>query len=636
MSFFTDDDIVKLDEDEATREAQENIPTQVAQELKQEQQDLADPRSPAQQAVEGVSSFLISNQPPALLADVVMGLSKGRTGAQQGVSQAADKASELFNWFIGEEYDAEEAAQIRQEEITNPEITRQKVYAKLRQDITGDKPSSLALIVGEALPTGAFGPSAGVGVLKSLLQSASAGGISGYMEFTEGGEKERATNTLFGSAVSATMDALFRAVEPVVKIGVALGKSNLRDLAKTEQIDLKQTLSKPEVDKVTKAAEELGIVVTPAEATGDQLLIFGQEQLNLTTATREQIADFINKRNDALTEGMLSLQRIADRDIGIGGRLDGATFTPTVGGSTRAPFVLNSDEKAFKQTRQQVFKQTLDSKDFNELISASPSLRKIINDYQAALKAKPDKRTANQAVALDAINDLKKELGLPAGFPIENVGFMDMMLKRFDKLLPSGVGKTGAAKADERLIAKQRDAVSQRLKEKVPGYGDLKAREQRALAVKTLQDAIDSSATQGVNIENFYNTLLKDKKARLDLLRKLSTDKGAQKKVNDLATVLSHILSDANLAKKIRDVDPDSTLSATVFSRIKGHFANDKGVINLITNPQWQYDISKIKGRTPEATLRALSNYLGRVVSVSDAAEETIGFKEAEQQGQQQ
>ena len=312
----------------------------------------------------------------------------------------------------------------------------------------------------------------------------------------------------------------------------------------------------------------------------------------------------------------------------------GAVFTPSTTGSTRAPFVLNKDEEAFKQTRQQVYKQTLDSKDFNELIAVSPSLRKIINDYQAALKAKPDKRTASQAVALDAINDLKKELGLPAGFPIENVGFMDMMLKRFDKLLPSGVGKTGAAKADERLIAKQRDAVSQRLKEKVPGYGDLKAREQRALAVKTLQDAMDSSAPQGVNIETFYNTLLKDKKARLDLLRKLSTDKGAQKKVNDLATVLSHIFSDANLAKKIRDVDPDSTLSATVFSRIKGYFANDKGVINLITNPEWQYDISKIKGRTPEATLRGLSNYLGRVVSVADAAEETLGFKETEQQQQ--
>ena len=634
MSFFTDDDIVKLDENEATREAQENIPAQVAQELKQEQQALADPRSPAQQAVEGLGSYIAQNPPIALTADIAMGISRGRAGVQQGVSQAMDKASELFNWFIGEEYDAEEAAQIREEAITNPEVTRQKVYAKLRQDITGDKPSALALIAGEAIPTGAIGPGASAGILKSLLQSAAAGGISGYMEFTEGGEKERATNTLFGSAVSATMDALFRAVEPVVKIGAALNKSNLRDLAKTEQIDLKQILSKPEVAKVTKAAQELGIVVTPAEATGDQLLIFGQQQLNLTTATREQVADFINKRNDALTEGMLSLQRIADRDIGIGGRLDGAVFTPSTTGSTRAPFVLNKDEEAFKQTRQQVYKQTLDSKDFNELIAVSPSLRKIINDYQAALKAKPDKRTASQAVALDAINDLKKELGLPAGFPIENVGFMDMMLKRFDKLLPSGVGKTGAAKADERLIAKQRDAVSQRLKEKVPGYGDLKAREQRALAVKTLQDAIDSSAPQGANIETFYNTLLKDKKARLDLLRKLSTDKNAQKKVNDLATVLSHIFSDANLAKKIRDVDPDSTLSATVFSRIKGYFANDKGVINLITNPEWQYDISKIKGRTPEATLRGLSNYLGRVVSVADAAEEKLGFNETDQEQQ--
>lgn len=632
MSFFTDDALQNLEEASAAREAQKTRAEDVVEELQKEQQALADPRSPAQQAVEGISSFLVSNQPPALLADVVMGLSKGRAGAQQGVSQAVDKASELFNWFIGEEYDAEEAAQIRQEEITNPEITRQKVYAKLRQDITGDKPSSLALIVGEALPTGAFGPSAGAGVLKSLLQSAAAGGISGYMEFTEGGEKERATNTLFGSAISVGMDALFRAAEPVLKAGARMKEASLRELAQTEQIDLKQTLSKPEVAKVTKAAEELGIVVTPAEATGDQLLIFGQEQLNLTTATREQIADFINKRNDALTEGMLSLQRIADRDIGIGGRLDGATFTPTVDGSTRAPFVLSKDEEAFKQTRQQVFKQTLDFKDFNELISASPSLRKIINDYQAALKAKPDKRTANQAVALDAINDLKKELGLPAGFPIENVGFMDMMLKRFDKLLPSGVGKTGAAKADERLIAKQRDAVSQRLKEKVPGYGDLKAREQRALAVKTLQDAIDSSATQGVNIENFYNTLLKDKKARLDLLRKLSTDKGAQKKVNDLATVLSHVLSDANLAKKIKDVGADSSPTADIYRRFKGYFSNDRGVINLITSPEWQYDISKLKGRTPEATLRALSNYLGRVVSVSDAAEETIGFKETEQQ----
>ena len=120
----------------------------------------------------------------------------------------------------------------------------------------------------------------------------------------------------------------------------------------------------------------------------------------------------------------------------------------------------------------------------------------------------------------------------------------------------------------------------------------------------------------------------------MKFLGQLSTDKGAQKKVNDLATVLSHILSDANLAKKIRDVDPNSTISSTAFSRIKGYFANDKGVINLITSPEWKYDISKLKGRTPEATLMLLNNYLSRVVSVSDAVEEKTGFRETEQQQQ--
>lgn len=634
MSFFSDDDLQNLEEVAATREAEKTKTADIIAELEQEQQALADPRSPAQIAVESVGEYVAANPPMALTADIAMGISRGQAGFEQGMAQAADKASELFNWFIGEEYDAEEAAQIRKEEITNPEVTRQKVYAKLREEITGDKPSALALVAGEALPSAPLGPSAGVGVLKSLLQSAATGGISGYMEFTEGGEKERATNTLFSSAVSATTDALFRIAEPIVKIGTGLGKSDLRDLAKTEQIDLKQTLSKPEVAKVTKAAEELGIVVTPAEATGDQLLIFGQEQLNLTTATREQIADFINKRNDALTEGMLSLQRIADRDIGIGGRLDGAVFTPSTTGSTRAPFVLNADEKAFKQTRLQVHRQTLDSKDFNELLELSPNFDKLIRDYQAALKAKPDKRTASQALALDAINDLKKEMKLPAGFPIENVGFLDMVLKRFDKVLNDSVGKTDAAKIEARLLFKQRDRISQKLKEKVPGYGDLKAREQRALAVKTLQDAMDSSATQAASIETFYNTLLKDKKARLDLLRKLSTDKGAQKKVNDLATVLSHIFSDANLAKKIKDVGADSSPTADIYRRFKGYFSNDRGVINLITNPKWQYDISKIKGRTPEDTLRGLSNYLGRVVSVADAAEEKLGFNETDQEQQ--
>ena len=631
---FTSEDISLLQKRQDSLEAERTRPAEIVDELEQEAQATADPRSPAQQAVEGIGGYLASNPPIALTPHIALGVSKGRAGIQQGLASAADKSSEILNWFIGEEYDAEEAAQIREQMITKPQVVKQQVYSKVRQDMTGDSPNPLAIIAGEALPTLMLGPQAGAGVFSSLLQSAVAGGVSGALEFTEGGDKERATNTLFASAISTVMDGFFKIATPFVRAGSRLWKAKLGDLIQTDKINLKERLSKKEVSNVIEAAEELGIVVTPAEATGDFLLIHGQEQLSLNQATREEIAAFIMQRNDDLTEGILSLQRIADRDIGIGGNLDGVTFTPAVAGSTKPPFVLNADEEAFKQTRKKVFNQTLDTKDFNNLIAVNPSLRKIINDYKAALKAKPDNRTADQAVALEAINDLKKELKLPAGFPIENVGFMDLMLKRFDKLLSSGVGKTGAAKADERLIAKQRKALSQLLKEKVPGYADFKAREQRALAVKTLRDALDSSSPQGANIQKFYDTLLKDKKARVKFLGQLSTDKGAQKKVNDLATVLSHILSDANLAKKIRDVDPNSTISSTAFSRIKGYFANDKGVINLITSPEWKYDISKLKGRTPEATLMLLNNYLSRVVSVSDAVEEKTGFRETEQQQQ--
>ena len=637
---FTLEDVERLDEAEAVNQEQKERPEAIAEELRQEQERaaaLADPRTPAQKAVEtlggAVDRYGQGGFP--LLADVAMGVSKGKAGIEQAVDTAVGKVSEGFNWFIGEEYNAEEQARIREESITKPEIVKQKVYAQARKNLTGDAPNFIASLAGEALSTAMIAPQqAGAGILKSLFQSAAAGGVAGGMEFTEGGT--RAVNTMFGAGISASMDGFFKVAAPLWRAGSRMWEARLGDLTQTDKIDLKERLSKPEVAKVVQAAEDLGIVVTPAEATGDLILISGQNELVINTATREEVAAFVMQRNEDLTEGMLSLQRVADRDMGIvGSKLDQpAPFT----GQPRdnSPFVSFNDSVEFKRTREQVYKQTLDTKEFKKLIGSSPTLNKLINDYQKALKAKPDNRTSAQVLALSAINDLKKELNLPAGFPVENVGFLDMALKRFDENLPSGLGKTDTASANVRLTAKERNEISTKLKEQVPGYSDLKAREQRALAVKDLKNALDPTASEQVNIQNFYNTLLKDKKARVQLLRKLSTDKGAQKKVNDLAIVLDHIFSDANIAKKITSSEADGTVSAVVFSNIRGYFANDKGVINLITNPKWQYDISKLKGRTPEATLNALSSYLGRVVSVSDAVEEKLNFKEAEQQGQQQ
>ena len=633
---FTVEDVALLDEVEAAKQEQKTRPEDIAEYLRQEQEEaanLVDPRSPAQKSVEmlGDATARYSQGSAPLTADIIMGVSKGRAGVKQGLDTAVSKMEQGFSYFLGEEYDAEEQARIREQSITQPEIVKQEVYAAARKKLTGDKPNFIATLAGEALATGMIGPQVGAGVLTRLFQSAATGGIAGGMEFTEGGDSERAVNTLFGSSVSTGMDALLRVGGPLVRMGSRMWKATLGDLIQTDKIDLKERLSKPEVAKVIKAAEDLGIVVTPAEASGELILISGQNELVINTATREELAAFIIQRNEDLTEGLLSLQKVADRDMGaVGSKLDQpAPFT----GEPRdnAPFISFSDSVEFKQTREQVYSRTLDKKEFRKLIEDSPNLNKLINDYKAALKANPDKRTSAQVLALSAVNDLKKGAGLPSGFPVENVGFLDLMLKRFDANLPSGLGTTQTAASDIRLTSKERNAISTKLKEKIPGYSDLKAREQRMLAVNDVKKALDPTASQQVNIQNFYNTLLKDKKARVQLLRKLSTDKGAQKKVNDLALVLDHIFSDASIAKKITSTEADGTVSATVFSNLRGYFANDKGVINLITNPKWQYDISKLKGRTPEATLVALSNYLGRVVSVADAAENKVGFKEEEQ-----
>jgi hypothetical protein len=112
-----------------------------------------------------------------------MGVSKGKAGIEQAVDTAVGKVSEGFARFIGEEYNTEDQARIREELITKPEVVKQKVYAQARKNLTGDAPNFIASLTGEALSTAMIGPQqAGAGVLKSLFQSAASGGVAGGME----------------------------------------------------------------------------------------------------------------------------------------------------------------------------------------------------------------------------------------------------------------------------------------------------------------------------------------------------------------------------------------------------------------------------------------------------------------------
>ena len=116
----------------------------------------------------------------------------------------------------------------------------------------------------------------------------------------------------------------------------------------------------------------------------------------------------------------------------------------------------------------------------------------------------------------------------------------------------------------------------------------------------------------------------------------LATDPLAQKKLTDLTTVMSHIYGDSSLTKLMTN-EAEDLLRATsggtfgkaglAFNKLSALIKNDAGMINVITNPQWTFDISKLKGRTSKETLDNLTNYLSRVVSTSDKIEEAIGLR---------
>jgi hypothetical protein len=356
--------------------------------------------------------------------------------------------------------------------------------------------------------------------------------------------------------------------------------------------------------------------------------------------TRGELAEFLLNRNDDLTENILNLQRVGDRDL----QYTGATFTPaSISGAAdatpaRPPFLGKQDEVRWKKSRQEVYRKTLDQKDLAEVLGASPLLQRQFIKYQRAAKTKPSKRTDAQALDLTVLDKLKKDLGIKGDMPLNNVGFLDMLINNLDQVLDTGAeAGTAAAKSQRAAIQGQRKALSQRLKDKVAGYADVKSQGQRALAVSMLRNAVDETTTAaGDYAETFYKNVLRDKKKREELISILkANDPEAASHVADLGLVMSHIFSDANLAKKIKQVSGDiatestggaGTVSSYAPWIVKGVSAlkKDEGMIRVLTDPRWASSIKDLRGRTPDETFLKLANLLTTATNTSNYIEQML------------
>lgn len=602
-----------------------------------------DPRSPAQQAVDFLADPKESLLKPisAGSMDFMSGLNTGIAGVAQLGAEVATVLPLGLSWLISSEgegfFTPEDRENFIQENITQPELARQEAYTQYRKDLTGEEPSDFVQTIGQIFPSLLVNPTkAAPTVLGRMLQAGKVGGLSGGMEFAEGGTSEKAQNALLG----ATLGIGFQGgIDGVVGFTRLTEKAKLRKLT-VNNPTASDVLNRAEQSEVLKAAERLGITITPAEATGDILLIHGQNQIVVNEATRGELAEFLLKRNDDLTENILNLQRVGDRDL----QYTGATFTPAKLGElgatpARPPFLGIQDEVRWKKSRQEVYRKSLDQEELAEVLNASPLLQRQFVKYQTALKTKPSKRTDAQVLDLEVFNKLKRDLGIEGDIPLNNVGFLDMLINNLDQVLDKGseVG-TAAGKAQRAAIQNQRRSLSESLKRKVVGYSDIKAQGQRALAVSLLRNAVDETTTAaGDYAETFYKNVLRDKKKREELINILkANDPQAASHVADLGLVMSHIFSNANLANKIKQVSGDIATESTggsgtvssqlpLFIKFKSYLQNDEAMIRVLTDPRWASSVKDLKGRTPDETLLKLTNFFTTVVNTSDYLENTLG-----------
>ena len=608
-----------------------------------EREDLTgDPRSPAQQAVDFMSNPKESLFKPIAAAsmDFASGLNTGVAGAAQLGAEVLTTVPLGLSWLLSSEdegfFTLEDRESFIQNNITQPELARQEAYAQYRKDLTGEEPSSFVETIGQIFPSLIINPTkAAPTVLGRMYQASKVGGLSGGMEFSEGGSLEKAKNAMLGAALGVGFQG---GIDGAIGLKRLTEKASLRKLS-VNNPTAADVLNRSEQTEVLKAAERLGITLTPAEATGDMMLVHGQNQIVVNEATRGELAEFILKRNDDLTENILNLQRVGDRDL----QYTGSTFTPAqlgtaAGSPARAPFLGKQDEVRWKKSRQEVYRKTLDQEDLASVLSASPLLQRQFVKYRTALKTKATNRTDAQVLDLEVFNKLKRDLQIEGDMPLNNVGFLDMLINNLDQVLDKGseVG-TAAGKAQRAAIQNQRKALSESLKRKVTGYSDVKAQGQRALAVSLLRNSVDETTTAaGDYAETFYKNILKDKKKREELVGILkANDPQAASHVADLGFVMSHIFSDANLANKIKqtsgDIATESTGGAGTVSqslplliKFKSYLQKDEAMIRVLTDPRWASAVKDLKGRTPDETLLKVTNFLTTVVNTSNLVEQTF------------
>jgi len=401
-------------------------------------------------------------------------------------------------------------------------------------------------------------------------QAAGMGAAIGNTQYVEGNDPaQRLGNTAIGGTIGAATASV-----PVISSGV---KNWVTGGSGKVANDVAAQVAKAEpavINEAQGAVSRTGIHLTPGETTANPTMLADEARLKVTDKGRDLVSGIVSKRKKQIQELAEGIPR---------------SLIPE--GKEAAGEAVN---KLYKAAGREVVPKTK----LTEL-----------EQYPIFLKIR-------KAIASDFGPDAPKQ---------GTIAELQEVKVQLDGKINSLVqaGDTGEAKAVENLRSKlinMADEVS-------PTYSKARTQAQRLIIQKTLEDKLAASANESGKVTSsairkaWFGTKENSESFFKDLTRAGADEKTIQR-AKDLQTVLSRIGQSKFASLSTKKARGSAATAATKIQTATVNPSNmqdifgmhDKAMIELISNPKWGEELSKIVGvkASAEQTAEKLFNLVGR------------------------
>jgi hypothetical protein len=179
------------------------------------------------------------------------------------------------------------------------------------------------------------------------------------------------------------------------------------------------------------------------------------------------------------------------------------------------------------------------------------------------------------------------------GVPENSIGYLDHVKQSIDDMVERAPAK------EQRILLQTQNKILKKMDSISPNYGQARELAERGILRKKLEDKLNTKSTMGTT---FYNALLKNDKKYGKLQFSLRNVPEAQQQLKDMRSVFGDLINPptiktaAGLAKT--GMTQERNTRQALANKLKEMLSGgkyDTAAIDLITNPNWKDELSKLK-----------------------------------------